>query len=147
MSEQNPETPKENKLTVETVHDQQNSEIPPELDVPHLMSTRSTEREDYYVEHEEEHPVATKQEVWSWYMYDFANSIYSNSGIFLSIPLLLTTLSKQSACDEHEIGCDIYADPIGSSQEVTITMGGNCAPLKKEACATPLRTFHYSTHT
>lgn len=39
------------------------------------------------------HPTLTRKELWSWYSYDFANSVYSSVAISVLIPLLLDSLA------------------------------------------------------
>ncbi len=46
----------------------------------------------------------TKNEINSWYCYDFANSVYASVSIGLVIPLLLSSLATQYACPFVDTG-------------------------------------------
>ena len=50
-----------------------------------------------------------------------ANSVFANSGMFLAIPLLITSLAELSGCNNK---CDIYGNLIKNNKQVTVSLGG-----------------------
>jgi UMF1 family MFS transporter len=53
----------------------------------------------------------TKKELWSWYCYDFANSVYSSGAIGVFLPILTLTLAQMKTCPYH------YATPNQGSDD------------------------------
>jgi UMF1 family MFS transporter len=52
-------------------------------------------------------PVTTKKEIKSWYLYDFANSVFATPSLAMFIPILLDKLTTQKACS------NLYNDTNG----------------------------------
>ncbi len=72
-----------------------------------------------------EHGMTTRKELWSWYIYDWANSAYSGVALSFVVPLFLAALAQQYACENNTPhGCDFEGDAIDSSETVQVDMTG-----------------------
>ena len=68
--------------------------------------------------------MSTREEIWGWYMYDWANSPMWQIALGLVFPTYLALLSTQYAC-EHNVpySCDYYDKPINSNKTLWVVMG------------------------
>ena len=63
---------------------------------------------------------ASKKEIYSWYAYDFANSVFSSVLMALFLPLLLVYLADDHACPWKSEGHDANATVVYTCQPVEI---------------------------
>ena len=69
-------------------------------------------------------PMATREEIWGWYMYDWANSPMWQIALGLTFPTYLATLATQYACKNNvPFECDYYNEPINSDKHLWVEMG------------------------
>eukprot|EP01084_Bolivina_argentea_P189312 325581_1 len=64
-----------------------------------------------------------RKEIWAWYCYDWANSPFAAVGLGLLIPVLLTDLAEQHACNQLKFGCDINYKNIETGKSVQVSLG------------------------
>jgi len=59
----------------------------------------------------------TKDEIYHWTIYDFANSPMSSPIFAFVLPLLLERLATQNVCSRPEITCDNDGDPLNGEKK------------------------------
>jgi len=59
--------------------------------------------------------VLQKREIWAWYSYDGATSVYAVA-VTLLIPLILNSLATDYACQGLTYGCDANGEPISPNE-------------------------------
>lgn len=72
-----------------------------------------------------------RKELWSWYINDWANSSWPNVGNAFCVPLLLTALCIQKAC--QDIVCDITGHAIEHDKAAKVYIGN--IPIVPESFA------------
>ena len=82
------------------------------------------------------HPMTTRQEIWSWYLFDWTH--FPHTGIILSpaFPVYLTTLAQRFACIEKPLHqCDYLDNPINDDKILRISLFFNTWELRPASYA------------
>ena len=72
-----------------------------------------------------------RKELWSWYINDWANSSWPNVGNGFCVPLLLTAICIQKAC--QDIVCDVTGHAINADKPASVYIGS--IPIVPESFA------------
>jgi len=67
--------------------------------------------------------VLQKREIWAWYSYDGATSVYSVA-ITVLIPLVLNSLATDYVCQGLTHGCDSNGEPISTNESSEVNFLG-----------------------
>ncbi len=72
-------------------------------------------------------PITTTKEIKSWYLYDFANSVFATPSLAMFIPILLDRLTTQKACTilENDTNGEKVCDDNGhyGEEKIFVNMG------------------------
>jgi len=81
------------------------------IDVPDDSTAQGTQVWNYTPKSD----VLQKREIWAWYSYDAATSVY-NVVIAMIIPLVLQRLATDYVCNSLTYGCDTNGEPISPNE-------------------------------